>query len=176
MMSWKIIESKKRADFPLFKVFEDIVELPNGFKLDYYRVEKIPVVVILPIFSDKIVMVKQYRYPIKSDSLELPAGHVWPNEDPKECAERELKEETGYSAGKIEKIFEYHPSTEYSNQVYHIFIAEDLKEGKTDREKYELLDVELLDVPSLIEKIINGNITDGRTITAVFLAKAMGKL
>ena len=175
-MTWETIESKKKADFPLFKVFEDVVKLPNGLKMDYYRVEKIPVVVLLPIISDKIVMVKQYRYPIKSDSLELPAGHILPDETPESCAERELKEETGYSAGKIEKILSYHPSTEYSDQVYHIFIAEDLEEGKTDREKYELLEVELLDFKSIIEKIIDGTITDGRTITSILLAKVMDRL
>ena len=175
-MSWNTIHSEKKADFPLFKVFEDIVELPNGLKLDYYRVEKIPVVVVLPILSDKIVMVKQYRYPIKSDSLELPAGHVWPEEDIKECALRELKEETGFSAGKIEKIVSYHPSTEYSDQVYHVFIAKELKEGKINQEKYEIIEVELLNVKSVIDKIIKGDITDGRTITTIFLAKFLNRV
>ena len=174
-MSWKTLKSQKKADFPLFKVFEDIVRLPNGLKLDYYWVEKIPVVVVLPIISGKIVMVKQYRYPIKSNSLELPAGHLWPDEDPKECALRELKEETGFIAKKIEKLSSYHPSTEYSNQIYHMFIAKDLKEGKTDRERYEIIDVELLKTESVIEKIMDGTITDGRTITAVLLAKFMNK-
>ena len=168
--------SNKKADFPLFKVFEDLVELPNGSKLDYYLVEKIPVVVVLPIFSDVIVMVKQYRYPIKSDSLELPAGHLWPNEEPEECALRELKEETGFTAGKIEKILSYNPSTEYSNQISHIFIAEDLKEGETKREKYEIMSVELLKTESIIKRIMDGDITDGRTITAIFLGKFMNKL
>ena len=175
-MSWKTLESKKRADFPLFKVFEDVVKLPNGLKLDYYRVEKIPVVVLLPIISNKIVMVKQYRYAIKSESLELPAGHVWPGEKPLECAKRELKEEAGFSAGKIEKILSYHPSTEFADQVYHIFIAQNLKKGKVNRENYEIIDVELLDVNSVIEKIMDGTITDGRTITTIFLAKFMKKI
>jgi len=175
-MSWETIESKKRVDFPLFKVFEDKVKLPNGYELDYYRVEKTPVVVILPIISGKIVLVKQYRYPIQSVSLELPAGHLRQNETPEECAERELKEETGFTADKIEKILDYHPSTEYSNQVYHIFIAKDLKEGKTNREKYEIIDVESLKIESVIEKIFDGTITDGRTLTTVFLAKIMNKL
>ena len=175
-MSWKTLISKRRADFPLFKVFEDKVELPNGERLDYYLVKKIPVVVVLPVISDKIVMVKQYRYPIKSDSLELPAGHVWPNEEPEECALRELKEETGFSAGKIEKILSYNPSTEYSDQIYHIFIAEDLKEGDAKREKYEIMSVELMKIETVIERIIDGDITDGRTITAIFLAKFMNRL
>ena len=175
-MSWDKIESNKVADFPLFKVFEDIVQLPNGLKLDYYRVEKIPVVVVLPIYSGKIVMVKQYRYPIKSDSLELPAGHVWSDETPEECAKRELKEETGFKADRIEKLLEYHPSTEYSDQVYHIFIAKDLKEGKKDQEKYEIIDLEVLTVESVTKRIMKGDITDGRTITAVLLAKFLNKI
>jgi len=175
-VSWRTLESKKRADFPLFKVFEDVVKLPNGLKLDYYRVEKIPVVVLLPIISNKIVMVKQYRYPIKSVSLELPAGHVWSNETPESCAKRELKEETGFTAGKIEKILSYHPSTEYSDQIYHLFIAKDLKKGETNREKHEIIEVKLLDVKSVIEKIMDETITDGRTITTVLLAKFMNKL
>jgi ADP-ribose pyrophosphatase len=160
----------------LFKVFEDIVQLPDGFKLDYYMIEKIPVIVVLPITLGKIVMVKQFRYPIKKVSLELPAGHVWPDETPVKCAKRELKEETGFTAGKIKKIFSYHPSTEYSDQVYHIFIAEELKKGNTNREKYEIIDMQLLDVESVIKKIIKGAITDGRTIVAVLLAKFLNKL
>jgi ADP-ribose pyrophosphatase len=174
-MSWKTLRSQKKADFPLFKVFEDLVELPNGLKLDYYKVEKIPVVVVLPILSDKVVMIKQYRYSIKSDSLELPAGHVWPNEEPEECALRELKEETGFIAKKIEKLLSYYPSTEYSNQIYHIFIAKDLKEEKTDKERYEIIDIEVLQTESVIEKIMDGTIADGRTIAAVLLAKFLNK-
>ena len=172
-MSWKTIKSEKKADFPLFKVYQDLVKLPNDLNLDYYWVDKIPVVIILPVISDKIVMVKQYRYPIRTDSLEVPAGHLWPDEDPKECALRELKEETGFTAGKMDKILEYHPSTEYSTQVYHIFIAEDLKEGETAREKYEFIDMEILSVKSVIDKILNGKITCGRTITAVLLARQL---
>ncbi|UCF13670.1 MAG: NUDIX hydrolase [Thermoplasmatales archaeon] len=175
-MSWKILVSKKKADFPLFKVFEDVVELPNGLKLDYYRIEKVPVVVVLPVFSDKIIMIKQYRYPIKSMSLELPAGHMKPDETPEECAIRELREETGFMAGKIEKLLSYNPSTEYSDQLYHVFIVKDLKEGETGRERYEIIDIELLKPELLIEKIIEGTVTDGRTITAIFLAKFMNKI
>lgn len=175
-MSWETIKSYKRADFPLFKVYEDLVKLPNGLKLDYYWVDKIPVVVVLPKIDEKIVMVKQYRYPIKKESLELPAGHVWPEEKPDECVKRELKEETGFTAGKIEKVLDYHPSTEYADQVYHIYIAEDLKDGGTNHEKYELIDVKILDKDLVIKKIMDGDITDGRTITTVLLAKFLNKI
>ncbi len=175
-MSWITIKSEKKADFPLFKVYQDLVKLPNEQKLDYYWVDKIPVVIILPIISDKIVMVKQYRYPMRSESLEIPAGHLWPDEDPKECAIRELKEETGFTAGKMEKILKYHPSTEYSTQVYHIFVAEDLKEGETSRERYEFIDMEILSVKFVINKILNGKITCGRTITTVLLARHLDRI
>jgi len=170
-MSWKILSSKMLVDFPLFKVFKDLVELPNGFKLDYCRVMKLPVVTILPVFADKIVMIKQYRYPIKAHSLELPAGHMKIGETPEACARRELKEETGFTANKIEKLLSYHPSSEYSDQIYHIFIGKEMVEGKPNREEYEIMDVEILDVGSAIEKILEGKITDGRTITTLFFAK-----
>lgn len=175
-MRWKTIVSKKMVDFPLFKVFKDRVKLPNGAELNYHWIEKTPVVVVLPIFSNRIMMVKQYRYPIRSYSLELPAGHIKANETPEECAIRELKEETGFTTNKIKKLLSYNPSTEYSDQIYHIFIARDLVEGKPNREFYEVIDVELLPMDTVIKKILDGTITDGRTITAVFMGKFMNKL
>lgn len=171
IMTWRTLSSKKRADFPLFKVFEDVVELPNGSKLNYYRIEKIPVVTVLPIFADKIVMVKQYRYPIQSYSLELPAGHVKNDEPPQECAKRELKEETGFTTNNIKELISYNPSTEYSDQVYHVFIAKDLVKGRPEREKYEIMGVELLSPRRVFERIMDGTIVDGRTITAMLVAR-----
>jgi len=175
-MTWKTLISKKRADFPLFKVFEDVVELPNGSKLDYYRIEKIPVVTILPIFRDNVVMVKQYRHPIQAYSLELPAGHVASAESPEECARRELKEETGFKASKIEKLISYNPSTELSDQVYHIFLAKDLVEGEPEREEYEIMGVELLSPATVVDRIMDGTIVDGRTITAMLIARFMNEI
>ena len=84
-MSWKTVSSQKKAAFPLFQVYEDQVKLPNGLELDYYWVDKTPAVAMLPVIEDSIVMVKQYRYPIKSESLELPAGHKNSDETPEEC-------------------------------------------------------------------------------------------
>lgn len=175
-MVWKTLSSKKIADFPLFKVFEDLVKLPNGLELDYYRIEKVPVVTILPIFKGSVVMVKQYRYPIQAYSLELPAGHVASAESTEECAKRELKEETGFTTNKIEKLISYHPSTELSDQVYHIFLATDLERGDPQREKYEILEMELLPLGTVVDKIMGGTIVGGRTITAVLLANIMGKV
>jgi len=73
-------------------------------------------------------------------------------------------------------VHEYHPSTEYADQVYHIFIAEDLKDGDTDHEKYELIDVEILDKDLVIKKIMDGDINDGRTTTTVLSAKFLNKI
>jgi len=175
-MTWKTLSSRTRVDFPLFKVFEDLVKLPNGLELDYYRIEKIPVVTILPIFRDSVVMVRQYRYPIQAYSLELPAGHVASAEIPEECARRELKEETGFTASKIEKLSSYNPSTELSDQVYHIVLATDLERGDPECEKYEIIEVELLQLETVVDKITDGTIVDGRTIAAVLLAKITGKI
>ena len=173
-MVWKTLQSEMKADFPLFKVFEDNVRLPNNLELNYYWVEKLPVVAILPVISGKIVMVRQYRYPVGSYSLEIPAGHIARGETPRDCAIRELREETGYVTDRMEKLMSYNPSTEYSDQRYDLFIASELVEGEADREEYEIIEVEILDVESVIENILNGAITDGRTITTVLLARHLG--
>ncbi|HIP57347.1 MAG TPA: NUDIX domain-containing protein, partial [Ignisphaera aggregans] len=81
-------------------------------------------VAVLPIIDDnKVVLVRQYRAPVNSWILEVPAGKVEPGESPEECAKRELEEETGYRAMSMEKLVSIYTSPGYSDEVLHIYLA-----------------------------------------------------
>ncbi|MDR1952512.1 MAG: NUDIX hydrolase [Elusimicrobiota bacterium] len=125
---------------------------------------------VLPFLDKKtIVLVKQYRYPVKQATLELPAGKLEKGESPVKGVKRELKEETGYSAKKIEKLIQFYPSTAFSNELLHIFAATDLVCGKTNPDEDEFVANEILDFDEAVKMVYNGKIMDAKTIIALLL-------
>lgn len=130
--------------------------------------------VIVPVTSDrKVVMVKQYRKPVERVVLEVPAGKIDPGEEPIETAIRELREETGYSAGKTDYLTKMYPSVGYSEEVLYIFLCRDLMPGKAHPDKNEALDIVQIDLDELYLMIMTGLITDAKTQVAVLMAKAL---
>lgn len=162
----KTSQSKEILETPFLKVFKDKIQLSKK-QINYWRIERPSISVILSFFDDKIVMINQYRYAIKQTSLELPAGLIKSNETPEECAKRELKEETGFTAKNIKKVLSYYSSNSISDQQVHICIADGLTKGKPEREEDEIIDVVLLSKQDVIDKILDETITDGRTINAI---------
>lgn len=138
--------------------------------------ERPSISLILSFFKGRIVMINQYRYPIDETSLELPAGLIKPNETPEVCAKRELKEETGYYARNVEKIFSYFPSNSISNQQVNLCIASNLSKGKQQLEDDEIIDVILMDKSEVLDKISDGTITDGRTVLAILYASWLNRM
>ena len=118
---------------------------------------------ILPIKSDKIVMIRIYRYPADRLSLEVPSGYLEVGEDPKRCAFRELEEETGYKAGKIQSMGWFHPWTR-STRKAHLFIAEDLTKGTQKPEDTEQIEVQLLSLEEAENQLFTNKITHAPTI------------
>ncbi|ENO12013.1 ADP-ribose pyrophosphatase [Thermoplasmatales archaeon SCGC AB-539-C06] len=148
----EVLQSKELLTTPFFKVLKGTVDL-NKSKIDYWRLERPSISVILSFFDGKIVMIKQYRYAIKQTSLELPAGLIKLGETPEECAKRELKEETGFTAKNIKRVLSYYPSNSISNQQVHLCVADNLTEGKSKREEDEIIsDVILMSKPEIINK------------------------
>jgi len=126
--------------------------------------------VVLPLTEQgKVVLVNQYRYPLEKRVLELPAGKLNLNEDPQFCAVRELKEETGYTAGHIEKLGSIYTSPGFCTEELHIYLANNLKSGEHNREDGEL-DMYLveLSIDEIIELIKNGEIKDAKTLSGIF--------
>jgi ADP-ribose pyrophosphatase len=131
---------------------------------------------ILALDNDKVIMVKQFRYPLK-DVLEIPAGIVNKNETSKECAKRELLEETGYRAKKMTHLIRYYPFLGYNLQYIDCFLAtnlEKISEQKLDDE--ESITVEKISLNRLIQMIKSGKIVDSKTISSVMTYAAKIKL
>ena len=122
---------------------------------------------MLAIDKGKVLLVKQHRFP-HGYVLEIPAGTLNKGENPKKCAFRELKEETGYEAKKMIPLIKYYPSIGYNTELIHCFVATGLKKSsdlKLDDD--EILSVVKFDLKKVLKMILAGKITDSKTICAV---------
>jgi ADP-ribose pyrophosphatase len=124
----------------------------------------------------KVILVKQHRYP-HGYVLEIPAGTLDKGENPRNCAFREIKEETGYSAKKMTPLLSYYPSIGYNKEVIHCFLASGLKKsGSLKLDDDEIISVVKMDLKKLIQMIKSGKIIDSKTICAVLTYAAKKKL
>ena len=121
--------------------------------------------------DNNIIMVKQFRKPMEGPVLEVPAGKLDGGEDPAYAARRELSEETGYTAGRLEKLTEFYPSVGYTTEVLHLYLATDLIPGDTHPDENEVLEVMEMDLEDVYQMIMDGKVHDGKTIAAVMMAR-----
>jgi ADP-ribose pyrophosphatase len=150
----------------------DTVELPDKKYSKREIVEHPGGVAIVPITNDNnIILVKQYRKAVDKFILEIPAGKLEINEEPRETAVRELKEETGYVAKELKYLLEFYTSPGYCNEKIYIFLAKDIEEGIATPEVGEFIKIEKYDIFDLIKMIDRGDIVDSKTIIGINLAK-----
>lgn len=128
---------------------------------------------VLAFIDGKVLFVEQYRYPVKKVTLELPAGKMKKGQSPLACARAELEEETGYKAGKIKKLLSFNTSVAFSDEVLHIYLAENLKRGKMHLDADESVNVKLIDYEKALKMVKSGKITDSKTIIALLYYKAL---
>ncbi len=157
----------------IIKVQNLTVSLPNGKEATRDIVLHPGASVVIPI-SEKgeLYMVKQFRKPLDITTLELPAGKLDSvGEDPKVCAQRELMEETGLRAGKLEHLISIHTTPGFCNEVIHMYTATKLTQGESCTDEDEFLDVEKIHVNDLVNMILNHEITDAKTIIGILMAE-----
>lgn len=155
-----------------FSVNLDEVKLPSGRVTERIRVEHPDASALIPILDDgRILFVKQFRYSIQEETLEIPAGKLDPGEDPETCVRREFEEETGYSIGKVELLLKYVPAIGYSSEVLYIY----KNVGKSVRKlesvnvsSDEISSVEILSFDEIKTAISQGVIKDGKTLVALY--------
>ena len=152
-----------------FSVNLDEVKLPSGKITDRIRVVHPDASAIVPFTEDgKIILVKQYRYSIQEETLEIPAGKIDKGETAETCAFREMTEETGYVASKLEFLMTYIPAIGYSSERLFIFKASGLsKQPNYEKPDDEISRLEILSIDEIRSRIISGEIIDGKTIVAI---------
>lgn len=149
----------------------DTVEVPNKGYQKREIVEHNGVVAVIAITKDnKIIMVKQYRKSIEDVVLEIPAGKLELNENPRECAIREFRQKTGYNAENFKLIHKFYPSVGFSNQMIFIYLADKL-EKLEDKQKDQQIEVEEIDFDEVYNMVLENKIVDGKTSIGVLLAK-----
>ena len=156
----------------ILNVRKDEVTVING-RSTREIVEHIGGVAIAAVNSEgKIAMVEQFRKPFEDVILEVPAGKFnTPDEDHLEAAKRELREETGFTAGKWTFLTAMKPSVGYTTEELYIYLAEDLTAGETDFDDNEAIDDIMMDLGEAYKMAVSGKITDGKTLVAILLAK-----
>lgn len=103
--------------------------------------------------------------------LEVPAGKIDPGEKPEEAAVRELKEETGYTAGNVRYLTYFYPSVGYSEEKLYLYLCTDLTPGETSFDENEAIDIEEMDIDLLCDMVMKGQINDAKTIIAIFAVR-----
>jgi 8-oxo-dGTP pyrophosphatase MutT (NUDIX family) len=129
--------------------------------------------VIVPVFADETVaLVRQYRHPAGKRLLEIPAGSLSADEDPQAGALRELEEEIGVRAGRVEKLTEFYVSPGFLGEKMHVFLATDLTATKQNLEDDELIEIERVPLARVEEMIRDGAFEDAKTIIGLMFALA----
>jgi ADP-ribose pyrophosphatase len=156
----------------LLQVHRDLVRLPDGVSAEREYIEHPGAVMIIALLeSGELVMERQYRYALRRDILELPAGKIDPGEPPLECARRELLEETGYVASSWRYIGTTHPVVGYSDERIEIFLAQGLTHQGAKLDDDEHLEVFKLPVATALDWVREGRITDSKTVVGLFWAE-----
>ena len=159
------LSSKNVFQSRLLDVRKDEVELPNGKTSTREWINHPGAVCCVPILPDgKIALIKQYRYPVQSEMIELPAGKLDPNEEPEECAMRELQEEIGYRPKKLTFLTHIHPAVGFANEKMWLYLAQDLVPSESKLDEDEFLELIPTDFDEALELIWSGEITDVKTI------------
>lgn len=163
----KTIEKKYVYRGKIINVRCDGALLPNSEPCKREIVEHHGGAAILCVTGGKIAFVKQYRYAYGKEVLEIPAGKLEAGEDPLNAAKRELKEETGVSAEKFEKIAEVYPSPGYTNEIIYIYRAYPVSAGAASPDPDEFLSVLWIGEEDAEKMLKSGEISDAKTIIAL---------
>ena len=154
----------------------DVVRFPDGSVGELEMIRHPGASAVVPFLSDprgedpQILMIRQYRYAAEGYLLEIPAGRLDPGEDPRDCALRELKEETGCSAEQVDHLFTMYTTPGFTDEKIHLFMATGLVAGESKRESDEFLDLEPMPLSRALKLVEAGEIKDAKTALGLLFA------
>ena len=168
-MPEKTISSKIVHDGHI-RVRVDEVEFPDGRRTTREIVEHRGVIVVVPIDdAGNVLMVRQYRYAVGKELLEIPAGGIDGQETPEQAAIREMQEETGYLPQKLVKLGGFYSAPGYTSEFMHLFLATGLSASRLVAEDTEEIKLERLPVSKIRQTIASGKIEDAKTIAGLLM-------
>ena len=155
----------------VFNLVKENYTLENGVTSDMDFIQHPGAAAMVPMLNNaEVVLIKQYRHAVREFIWEIPAGTLDPGESPIACARRELIEETGYSATDWHQLGTITPLPGCSDERIHIFLASDLKPAEQHLDDDEMLNVHPVKFNAALQMILAGEISDGKTISGLFLA------
>jgi len=166
------IDSKQIFSGQIVGLYYDSVKLPNGKTATREKVTHPGAVGIVPVTVDnKIILVKQYRYPVEDITIEIPAGKLDSGEKPSVCARRELEEEVGAVNGKLIHLSTFYTTPGFCDEVLHLYLATGFERTDNNLDEDEFLEIIEPGIEEAISWINNGKIKDSKTIIGILMAR-----
>ncbi|MEE2890039.1 MAG: NUDIX hydrolase [Planctomycetota bacterium] len=165
---FELVEESLSYQGARYVMFTRRERLPDGRVVDRDVLRHPGAAAILPLLGDdRLILIEQYRPALGHNVLEIPAGLIEPGEEPIECARREVREETGFEAGKVTPLLEILPATGFSDERMYIFVAEDLNFVGQDPDEDEWVKVHSVSYLTAKKLLESGEIIDGKTVAAL---------
>jgi len=167
----EVLSRRSIHDGRVVKLWLERVLLPNGRQTDLEVIEHPGASTVLPfINADEVVLIRQHRHCAGGSILEVPAGTLQPGESPEACALREIEEETGYRAGRLEPLGWIWTTPGFTTEKIFLFAGHDLTPGRASLDPDEVISPERMTFRDAIERAARGDITDAKTIATLFRA------
>jgi ADP-ribose pyrophosphatase len=165
MSEEKLLSSNRIYSGKVLKLDLDTVALPNGRTTELEILRHPGASAVVPLKEDgSVVLIRQLRHAAGGFIYEIPAGKLDPQEDPKDCAARELEEEVGYRAGSLELLTSIWTAPGFTDEVIHIYLGTYLEVGKQNLDQDEILEIVEWPLEEAMAKILDGTIRDAKTI------------
>ena len=170
-MTHSLLASEKLFKGLVFELERDRLREANGLEIVREVVRHNGGAGALPLFDDgRVALVRQYRHPARAELLEIPAGKLEPGEAPAVCAAREVEQEIGWRAGRLEKLCEFYTTPGFCEEKLHIYLATELQPAAQQLDEDELVEVVYLPSAEALQLALAGEIVDAKTIIALLWA------